>query len=537
VLAVSLALTTAATALVSASTTARDEARFGNAVQSASDRVAMRLDIYIAVLRGTAALFSAESEVDAEEFRRYVQRMEVQRWYPGIQGIGWSERLETSLPGEVDERYAIRYLEPLDVRNQAAVGFDMYSDSTRREAKRQARDHGEPALSGRVVLRQEILGPRQFGFLLYLPVYREGGIPASVPQRRESLLGFVYAPFRAQDLLVGIFGSEAQPRVSLSVYDGPLADTSTMLAEFGREAGHASRYRATQRILVAGREWTLVFASSRRFEAGSTRAFVTVVLLIGIAASAGMFVLALGLSRARVAAEHANRAKSKFLATMSHELRTPLNAIGGYVDLMQMGLGGPLSATHSSYLGRMQRAQRHLLALINDVLNVAQLDAGRVQYRITPVAVPAIVTDVVSMVALQAARKSVELVVEGGVDDTCVSADEEKLRQILLNLCSNAVKFTESGGRVVIRWRTVEHHAEIEVADTGIGIPPDRLEAICEPFVQIDTNPGLAQQGTGLGLAIARELARAMDGEIHVTSSPRGSTFTLSLPVAEPPSV
>jgi signal transduction histidine kinase len=535
VLAGSLALTTAATTFVSLTARERDAARFENAVQSASDRVRSRIDVYTAMLRSASALFAASDTVTPAHFRGFVDRLEVQRWYPGIQGIGWTQRLARDLDGEVDEVHAIRYLEPLDARNRAAIGFDMYSEPTRRAAMQRARDRGEPALSGRVILVQEIFGPQQPGFLLYVPVYSTGVPPATEPERRAALTGFAYAPFRAPDLFAGIFGTEAIPRVSLAVYDGDVATPAALLHASERAPGHVPAWSSVQHVEVAGRPWTVVFESQPGFDAGSTRGLVRLALVAGILASLLLFVLALGQARARAAAEAANYAKSAFLATMSHELRTPLNAIGGYVDLLQLEVAGPITEQQRNYLTRVQRAQNHLLSLINDVLNFAKLEAGRVEYRRATVHVGEAVAEAESYIAPLVVQKGLRFSHEGGPPAT-VRGDIEKVRQILINLLSNAVKFTGEGGFIETSWEARDGAVLIHVRDNGSGVPEDRLESIFEPFVQVDADLTRMHQGTGLGLSIARELARGMGGDVSARSRPgAGSTFTLRLPLAAEP--
>lgn len=534
VLASAMGLTLGATAFVAMGTQGRDEARFENAVQNTTDRLVARLDVYISTLRGGAALFAADGGVDGEKFKRYTERLELDHWYPGIQGFGWTERLEAGLDGEVDEVHAIQYLEPMDERNQAAIGYDMYSEPTRRAAMRRARDLGEPAMSGRVILVQEIFEEQSPGFLIYVPVYDGGEIPADVESRRARLLGFVYAPFRAYDLFDGIYGTEAEPRADITVYDGMLADTTALLFTTRTDAPSRSRRTATVRLEIAGQPWTVLFAARPEFDAASARGLVPLVFVAGLLASLWLFRLARGQARARAVAEHANQSKSLFLATMSHELRTPLNAIGGYVDLILLGVAGPVSEQQEGYLKRVMRAQKHLLGLINDVLNFAKLDAGRVQFNNRPVSVADAVGEAASMVALQATQFGLNFTVAGGPDVQLV-CDPEKLRQILLNLYSNALKFTPRGGAVATRWQADEGTVEILVSDTGTGIEADRMAEIFEPFLQVDADLTRQGEGTGLGLSISRELARGMGGDIRVTSTPgAGSTFIVSLPQHRP---
>lgn len=237
---------------------------------------------------------------------------------------------------------------------------------------------------------------------------------------------------------------------------------------------------------------------------------------------------------ARQEAEQANRAKAEFLATMSHELRTPLNAIGGYAQLMELGVRGPITPEQLQDLRRIERSQRHLLSLINDVLNFAKLEAGRVAFALSTVNVEDLLLSVEALVMPQLQAKGLQYIREG--DDgapLAVQADEEKARQVLVNLFSNAVKFTPPGGAIRIAYAVDTAMVSIVVSDTGSGIPADHLDAIFEPFVQIGRGLTSTTEGTGLGLAISRDLARRMGGDVLVRSvEGAGASFRFLLPRA-----
>ncbi len=234
---------------------------------------------------------------------------------------------------------------------------------------------------------------------------------------------------------------------------------------------------------------------------------------------------------ARGAAEAASRAKSDFLAVMSHELRTPLNAIGGYAELLEMGIRGPVTASQREDLARIQSSQRHLLGLINEVLNYARLETGTVRYDLEDVGVSHAVAESEALVMPQARARGLTLRMPAVPPEVTVRADAEKLRQVLVNLLSNAVKFTDRGGVIEIEVEKRESVVLLNVRDTGIGIAADKLESIFEPFVQVRADLTRTAEGTGLGLAISFDLARGMGGDLTVTSTPGvGSTFTLTLP-------
>ena len=233
-------------------------------------------------------------------------------------------------------------------------------------------------------------------------------------------------------------------------------------------------------------------------------------------------------------ARSANRAKSEFLSMMSHELRTPLNAIGGYSELIRMGMQGPVTPEQLEFLNRIQRASKHLQTLISDILDFARLDAGRVQFAMRPVDVGHVVSEAAELLAPQMAEARLEFSRAACGTEPVVNADWDKLRQILLNLLANAIKFTPATGRVSVRCAREGDVVRIDVTDTGRGIARKDLSSIFEPFVQVDRASTPARhQGVGLGLAICRAFARGMGGDLTVKSEPgKGSTFTLTLRAA-----
>jgi PAS domain S-box-containing protein len=238
-------------------------------------------------------------------------------------------------------------------------------------------------------------------------------------------------------------------------------------------------------------------------------------------------------SDARMMAEHANHAKTAFLRAMSHELRTPLNAISGYTEILELGIRGVVNPEQTEDLGRIKRAAAYLLRLINDVLTIARLEGARPLHLIS-IPVNAVLAEVEGLCALQAKAKGITLTVAQCEREVLVAADAERFQQILLNLITNAIKFTTTGGSIGVTCDCDASMVRVRVKDTGVGVRLLDLDRVFEPFVQIDRHlTTTSLQGVGLGLSISRELARAMHGDLTLQSTERvGSTFTLTLPIA-----
>lgn len=226
----------------------------------------------------------------------------------------------------------------------------------------------------------------------------------------------------------------------------------------------------------------------------------------------------------------ASKAKSEFLAMMSHELRTPLSAIAGYAEILQMGMRGELNDAQRLDLGRIQANQVHLLRIINDILDLAQVESGQLQVSARPVALRDVMADLDPIILPLIADGKIIYSVQDSLLELSVLAERDRLTQVLVNLVANATRFTKPDGKISLHATQTDTHVRLHVTDTGIGIAPEKHEAIFQPFVQVESGPSRRAQGTGLGLAISRRIAEAMGGTLTVSSEiGLGSTFTLEL--------
>jgi signal transduction histidine kinase/ActR/RegA family two-component response regulator len=560
-----LTLTASGMIILHSIVTERDRQTFEANARNVQDAVTDRMETSIALLRGASGLLSSHGpDVTVSSFRAYMERVSLRQQYPGVLGIGfsrrfaWAERdaLEQALrsQGHADfrvwpnderaEGHAILFLEPVDDRNQAAIGYDMFTESTRRIAMERARDTGSAAASGIVQLVQEIDEVKQPGYLVYVPIYAGGAVPKTIEERREQLLGFAYAPIRAGDFLSSVFAAEHLPLASISVYHGREASDAQLLHRHVA-VEQASRFVTRSTVDIAGQPWTFVFASA----VTPAQAFVMPIILgmTGGLLSLLLFMLLWREANARSAvqdalereqaarsqAERANHMKDQFLATLSHELRTPLSAIVGWAGVLRND-----KLAEKQFRAGLDVVDRNALALarlIDDLLDMNRIASGKLSMAFDTIPVAAVVQDAVAAVASAAEAKSIVLEQVLEPLPLTVRGDAARLQQVFWNLLSNAVKFTPVGGTVRIVLERAGDCVRCTVADRGEGIDPAMLQQIFGRFAQADGSITRRHGGLGLGLAIAHELVVLHGGRIsaHSDGPGRGATFIVELPLLE----
>ncbi|HEX3130541.1 MAG TPA: CHASE domain-containing protein [Thermoanaerobaculia bacterium] len=557
VLALSLLLTGTVTWYARTSAETQDRLRFQNLVQKNQAILQNRMETYIALLRGTAGLFQASDNVSREELRTFVEGLDLRRQYPGIQGIGFGLRVaadwknavieEMRRNGEAkfgiwpdsprDDLFPIIYLEPLDRRNRAALGFDMFTNPARRVAMERARDTGEPSATGRILLEQEIDPHKQAGFLIYVPVYKKKQPTGTLEERRAALAGFVYSAFRADDLLQGTLGSS--PNLAVEVYAGA-ASPRTLLHQSHAPGvvGPDPQFESTQRFDMAGHPWTVVFSTLPAFEAASIRDQAALLLILGLLMSIALFGVMRSQAEDRAQAETANHAKDRFMATLSHELRTPLTPVLAVLSRLERPGLEALPPSIRNGLATIRRNVELEARLIDDLLDLTRISQSKLELRRGPADLRQVLEHAVEASA-RPGTPGPQVAMEADGGDLRIWADAPRLTQVFWNLLSNARKFTPPEGTVRVRaWRD-GNDLVAQVSDTGMGIEPELLPHVFDAFQQGRRNEVRRFGGLGLGLAIGKSLVELHGGSLSVESEGkgRGSTFTVRLPSGRPASL
>jgi len=658
--------------------------RFEFRARQIAEAISGRMVDYEQVLRGCVGLFAASESVNRAEWHAYVEHLHIETSYPGIQAIGFvphvpverKEQHEKSVradgfpeyrifpPGDRPEYAPVDYIEPFDGLNVRAFGFDMFSTPGRRATLERARDSGEPAISGKLRLVQESERDGQAGFVMFVPFYRGAMDISTVFQRRTALAGFVYSPFRMNNLMHGILGKLDDVRLRI-VDDGPV-DADNLLYDSRPDVASVqdAEFSETMSLPMRGRTWKLQMTSLPAFEdtvdstkpllvAGATAA-ISLLLLAIIWSLATMRARAVRLARAmtrelrgsreqlalaiegsgqamfdwniatgrvvlsdqwseitgggpaarsttadelmalvhpedlervrqqsrdlvrgtlaayqvehrvkttagwrwissrakvverdeagralRVAgtnlditeSKEVERLKAEFVSTVSHELRTPLTALVGALGLLKNLVVDKLQPDAAMFLGMAQQNSDRLAVLINDILDLEKIEAGRMDFKVGPVAVLPLLGRAVELNAPYAGKFGVRFEL-GRVPEATVAADEDRVLQVLTNLMSNAVKFSPSGSAVTVSAELREGKVRISVADQGAGVPEEFRGRIFDKFAQADGSDTRAKSGTGLGLSISRAIVEKLGGKIGYESVPgRGATFYFELPL------
>lgn len=544
--------------------------KFDRQVDEVKNLLSNRLQVYLDTLRATKGLFAASEDVSRTEWKAFVESLNLQKRYPGIDGLGFiryvpkveKARYERRVkqdtntpqsyadfaikpPGNRSAYFVIDYIEPFEP-NQLAFGLDIGSEPIRRVAAEQAQITGQPTATSILYLVQD---PQQKpGFLILLPVYRNRMPLSTVAERRSALLGFVYAPFRAEDLIQEALVSESNEKFDLEVYSSQQQIYDRDSTVFAADKTLSWLKHRTETLSVAGQNWNLYFAKPSGFNSRAEDSLAFLTLTLGILVSLLLFgvtwFLASSRSRAirdsnesqRMAAEiskvlvkekELGLLKSNFITMTSHEFRTPLTTILSSAEILEFYSYKLTEEKKINHLQRIQAAVKHMTELLNNVLLIGKAEAGKLEFKPVQLNLIQLCLDLVEDIQISTDIPTITFRHQGQCTDTCM--DEKLLRHILVNLLSNAIKYSPQ--KSIVHFDLVCHQEVVtfQVQDQGIGIPVADQANLFTPFYRASNVDTIS--GTGLGLAIVKKSVDLHNGKLTVESKVGvGTTFTVTIP-------
>jgi signal transduction histidine kinase len=584
VLIISLLLTALAWYYVRQNVEAQTRVRFDETVQVTQDVIERRTTANLDAMFGARGLFLASEAVGRAEWNDYVEGIEPGSRFEGLRALSYAEYVtpeereafarrarEEDLPemrpdldpgGERSAYFPITYIGPLDEANAKMLGYDFYAEAAHREVMELARDTGEPRATRMAYVLTEAppdsnadLALRT-GFVVYLPVYEEGEPLGTVDERRRSLRGFVVGSFAIDELFSGIFRGAFDPQIDFEVYDGGDPASSLLLYDSDgvKRAGETrsqALYSEESRIEVAGREWSLYFATLPEFEEQARSSLPAFVLASGVAASLLLFGTTWLLVRSRIQAERAsddlqdanqkleeaNKELEAFSYSVSHDLRAPLRSIEGFSQILLEDYTDKLDEEGKDYFGRVRAASQHMALLIDDLLDLSRVSRGPL--RRETVDLSALATGIIDELRRSEPEREVEFVTEEGI---LAFADANLMTVALENLLSNAWKFTSKNARATIEFGTVPKEEAEEgrggrapaaqttyfVRDDGVGFEQAYADRLFGAFQRLHASEEF--EGTGIGLATVARIVRRHGGSVWAEGRVgEGATFFFTL--------
>lgn len=569
-------LTALATGLVWREAAVSSRTRFDDAVEEAADRLHFRMDTYAAALRGLRGLYAIHPQVSRQDFRAYVQDLQLHRIYPGIQGLAWAPRVPPAdvpafaarLADEVpaaqlwpvrsdgQDRFPVAYIEPQDDRNLAALGFDLASDPTRLAALVQARDTGVLTATAPLTLAQEITHRKQLGFLLVLPVYKLHAAVAGLDERRMALAGFVTGVFRADDLLLAL-GIRTELDVAVEVYD-VAPDGRRIVLHRGDGSPQVARYVAEKTYEVAGRTWLLRIVALPEFQdrlRGQlwlwtlvVGAFVTVlswyVTLLQARTTRAAQRSATELARVAQALRDGETALRElnselerrvtdrtaqlqaavddleaFSYSVAHDLRAPLRAVSGFTAIVEEDAGEHLPEASRRQLAQVRRSAEEMGHLIDDLLTFSRL--GKQELARADVDMNLLAQAVFQNLAAMEPDRMLQFRV-GALPPAW--GDPAMVRQVLVNLLGNAIKYTRGRDPAVLELDWDPGPGAYRLRDNGVGFDMRFASKLFGVFERL--HPRDQFEGTGVGLALVQRIVLRHGGRVWAQGEPGvGATF------------
>ena len=587
------------------------QSRFEQKVGELESALVERMLNYEQVLRGTQGLFAASIEVNRDEWHQYVTAQKTNERFPGIQGLGYSHIIggPEKLPEHVDkirsegfpsytlhpvgdrnEYHSIIYIEPMDERNLQAFGLDMTFEENRREAMEKARDSGEATLTGKITLIQEMEDDAQAGFLMMLPIYKNGVPHDTVLQRQEAIQGYVYGAFRMDDLMSEVLGTTYSD-ISYIIYDEEISEQNIMFESELSIHNSEDMDPYQQKICIINfgdRNWVVDFYTMDRFTTGTENTIPIFIVFFGLTISGLLFYTTNSFNSARTRIEKLTKAtkqfsedmevdidpslknskhetanlatafekmqksistknkqlednvkelekinalKEEFTAMISHELKTPLTPIIGWCDaLMDKKISGPLSDTQKDGVSTIRSNGLKLLSLIGDMLDAQMLEMGKMKFEKNTFQVSELFRNLQKNYT-KLNEKNAKLAFSNH-NSISITSDQKRIEQVLSNLINNSFNsITKENGLIEVSANDDGKSIIFSVKDNGKGIPKEFQDQIFKKFYQTDTGERRVHGGTGLGLSISQGIVEGLGGKIWVENGEsHGCCLSFSIP-------
>lgn len=530
--------------------------------------ILQRMISYRQMLRGGVGLFESSGDVTRQEWKTYIATLQLHRVFPGILGVGYTvylpadkrSRLESKIRNDGFRSFkvwpeydrpvytSIIYLEPFSGRNLRAFGYDMFTEPVRHEAMSTARDSGKVAVSGKVTLVQETEKYVQAGFLMYMPVYAKDVPLDNVQQRRNAIQGFVYSPFRMNDLMSGILGN-VYSDLRLKIYDGAKLVGNNILYDSNPGSRHNPVFRKLMHIQVDNRIWSLEISSLSGFEKTVDRSRPLIILFAGIIISILLYIVmrTLNLIHARALElsreiqerkrteeklnktlrelERSNKELEEFAYVASHDLQEPLRMVASYTQLISRRYKGKLDETADEFLDYASEGALRMKQLIHDLLEYSRVTTKGKNFN-------SVDCNKILEVVLKNLRIQIEhnkaVIKSTGLP--VIMADDTQMIQLFQNLISNAIKFKQQIPPEIHVSAVLKNNFWLfSFRDNGIGIDPTFRERIFIIFQRLHEKS--EYPGTGIGLSVCKKIVQRHGGDIWVESElHKGSTFYFTVP-------
>lgn len=517
---------------------------------------------YNQLLIAGTTLLNLHGDLTGREWKQFYENMQVERHLPSTLGVGYVtvlkkddiEAFETTMrnrgspdftvnPVNGEEvQAAITYLEPVDDVNKQAIGYDMYSDPIRRDAMSRAIDSADMAVSAPVMLVQgkgevsEAQGRK--AVLMYYPVYTTKTPPITVDERRQQIKAFVYIIVRPSDILDGYYETSPQAFDGVDVVLADKSGDPQQLATASRASGGKDdRQVAEDDILVSNRKWSVEVSGHEGMFATTAVPFIVVIggSLLGFVVAITMLrTLLRRIENVQRSYEHeVERTKDELLALASHQLRTPASGVKQYIGILTSGIVGALTPAQQQIAEKAFNANERQIEIINQLLYVSKIEAGKVTLRLTKSNITPVIQRVIDALHAAAKTKNIKVVFRTK-QARYIYGDDQYYSMIVDNLISNAIKYSYPNTTVTVRMTSLPNDMlAIAVTDQGVGISDHDKEQLFQKFRRIDNPLSRSESGSGIGLFLAYQLARAHGGDIKVESKEgKGSTFTLLLPTS-----